>query len=91
MSKDSVPENTLSRAREIAKRLREKYFTPEMIESAIEAEGDKSILIGCKHAWGESHYFEEPPNGDDGAWCICRKCSLCGVIQFTDQGVGSKK
>lgn len=90
MSSEINPE-MLENARKIAKKLSSKMFTPEMIQSAKEACGDKTVLIGCNHAWGESNYFEEPPNGDNGAWCICRKCSLCGVIQFTDQGVGSKK
>ena len=42
----------------------------------------------CVHEYHTPTYFEESPNGDDGAWCIPSRCKKCGVIKIFDMGIG---
>ena len=42
----------------------------------------------CEHNFGIPTIFEEPPNGDDGAWCSAAQCKLCGMIMVFNSGLG---
>lgn len=42
----------------------------------------------CVHRWSPEMLFEEPPNGDDGAWCIASVCVFCKATKALEMGLG---
>lgn len=57
--------------------------------SDLAEEASKMIHSGiCVHGWSPEMLFEEPPNGDDGGWCIATICIFCSTIRVKEIGKG---
>lgn len=52
---------------------------------------NKARIEQCIHTPTPPMIFEEPPNGDLGAWCSASVCTKCGVVFILNIGLGEFK
>lgn len=46
------------------------------------------MSTSCLHTLTPTMIFEEPPNGDLGAWCCACMCKQCGTVFILESGLG---